>query len=98
MADLLLPLLGLPVVASTPLWPAIKSALYLITTATNPCEIHKAEGSEGEADSSHHRGAIRTARDGRTGRTLKNNRRSASVELRTTRSQRRNSPQNEKND
>lgn len=70
MSDLLLPLLGLPVVASTPLWLAIKSALYLITTATNPCEIHKTEGSEGEVDSSRHRGAIRVARDGRSLSTL----------------------------
>lgn len=70
MSDLLLPLLGLPVVASTPLWLAIKSALDLITTATNPCEIHKTQGSEGEVDSSHHRGAIRAARDGRSLSTL----------------------------
>lgn len=70
MSDLLLPLLGLPAVASTPLWLAIKPALYLITTATNPWEIHKSEGSEGEVDSSHHRAAIMAARDGRSLLTL----------------------------
>lgn len=44
----------------TALWLTIKAALYLVKTATNLCEIHKTEGSEGEVDSSHHR----EARDG----------------------------------
>lgn len=37
----------------------IKSELYLDKTATNPCEMCKTEGSNGEVDSSHHREAIR---------------------------------------